>query len=189
MSAKAKTILFIAVLVLFIGGSVLLYNYLSSQNSPAISVEDSQGAVQSGDISKQKAPDFTAYDADGNAIKLSDMEGKPVVLNFWASWCPPCKGEMPHFDEVHAELGDEVQFMMVDLVDGGRETVETGATYIKEQGYGFPVYFDTDGEGNYIYGVRSIPTTIFIDKDGNVVASAQGAIDEATLRKGISMVQ
>ena len=136
-----------------------------------------------------KAPDFTVYDSEGNAVKLSDMLGKPVVLNFWASWCPPCKAEMPHFDEVNAELGGEIQFMMVDLVDGVRETVEVGLAYIEEQGYSFPVFFDSDGEGGSTYGIRSIPTTFFIDKEGNIVTGMQGAIDEITLREGIELIR
>ncbi|MBP3544577.1 MAG: TlpA family protein disulfide reductase, partial [Lachnospiraceae bacterium] len=71
---------------------------------------------------KVPAPDFTVIDAEGNEVKLSDMRGKPVVVNFWASWCGPCKMEMPEFEEVYKELGDEVHFMMVNLTDGWQET-------------------------------------------------------------------
>ncbi len=135
-----------------------------------------------------KAPDFTVVDADGKDVKLSDMKGKPVVLNFWASWCPPCKAEMPEFDKVFGELGGDIVFMMVDMTDGERETAETGAEYVREQGFSFPVYFDTSQEAAYAYGVRSIPTTVFIDGEGYVVTGAEGQIDEGTLRTGIGMI-
>ena len=137
-----------------------------------------------------KAPDFTMTDWDGNNIKLSDIVagGKPIVLNFWASWCPPCKNEMPEFDEVYLEYGEEVQFIMLDLVDGQQETIKNGKRYIEEQGYAFPVYFDDLREGAYAYGVRAIPSTLFIDSEGYVVTAYQGMIDKATLLKGINLI-
>jgi len=142
------------------------------------------------DDNKIIAPDFAMVDADGNSLKLSDLiaTGSPIVLNFWASWCPPCKSEMPVFEKVFKELGDEVLFVMVDLVDGGRETIETGAKFIKSEGYTFPVYFDVHQEGGYAYGIRSIPTTLFIDREGCIVTGIQGAIDEKTLRRGIDLL-
>ena len=192
MRGKTKTIALIAAFALFIAGSVWLYNSLKANTNALPEVENEQGEVQTGETGeaeKTKAPDFTVYDAEGKAVKRSDMQGTPVVLNFWASWCPPCKSEMPDFDAVYQELGGEVQFMMVDLTDGGRETAETGAAYIKEQGYTFPVFFDTDGEAARAYAVRSIPTTMFIDKDGYIVTGVQGAISEANLRRGIDLIR
>lgn len=137
---------------------------------------------------RSPAPDFTVQDAEGNPVKLSDFVGKPVVLNFWASWCGPCKSEMPEFDQVQAELGDEVQFLMVNLTDGSRETVATASKYIENQGFSFKVLYDTAGEGANIYGVYSIPSTYFIDAEGNAAAQATGAIDRDTLLRGIEMI-
>lgn len=138
---------------------------------------------------RTKAPDFTVYDAEGNAVKLSDYLGVPVVLNFWASWCPPCKSEMPDFNKVSQEYDpEELQFLMIDLVDGDRETVKSGQDYIRSQGYVFTVLYDTSQEAAYTYGVRSIPTTYFIDSKGYLVTGAEGAIDEETLRIGIDMI-
>ena len=136
---------------------------------------------------KIAAPDFTVYDLDGNEVKLSDFLGKPVVLNFWASWCGPCKMEMPDFEEKYKELGDDVQFLMINLTDG-RETVEIASAFIEGQGYTFPVLYDTASEAAYTYGVYSIPTTYFIDAEGYGIAHAPGAIDGETLQKGIDMI-
>jgi len=138
-----------------------------------------------------KAPDFTVFDSKGHEIHLSDFAGKPIVLNFWASWCPPCKSEMPHFNEVYANLSEDndVVFMMVDLTDGSRETQSDGANYVEEQGYDFPVYFDNEQEAANAYGISSIPTTIFIDSDGNIATGYKGAIDKETLITGIELIK
>ena len=203
MNKKLKTILLIAVFALFIAFAVFAYNLLGQKVTPQneIDVIQKKGEVtstqepQEGEASqvqeeeKTKAPDFTVLNMDGTSVKLSDFIGKPVVLNFWASWCPPCKGEMPEFNEVYLDVGQDVVFMMVDLVDGQRETKEKGAQHVKDQGYSFPVYFDTNQDAANTYGIMSIPTTIFIDKDGYVVTGAQGAIDAETLRKGIDMIK
>lgn len=136
-----------------------------------------------------KAPDFTVQDAEGNAVKLSDMLGKPVIVNFWASWCPPCKAEMPEFNKVFEELGGDVQFMMIDAVDGERETKKIGQAYVDKQGYTFPVYYDIEQDAVIQYGIRAFPTSIFIDSEGYVAAGVEGMIDEATLRKGIDLIR
>lgn len=141
-----------------------------------------------GQASQASAPDFTVQDGEENPVKLSDMVGKPVVLNFWASWCPPCKMEMPDFQEAFTEYGDSVHFMMVNLTDGGRETVDTAKKYVEDQGYTFPVYFDTGSEAAIVYGIMAVPATFFIDAEGKPVARASGAIDRETLEKGIEMV-
>jgi len=134
------------------------------------------------------APDFCVYDKDGNAVNLSDFFGKPIVLNFWASWCGPCKSEMPDFNEKYAEVGDEINFVMVNMTDGQRETVEIASAFIEQNGYSFPVFYDTESEAAITYSAYSLPTSYFIDADGNLVAQAIGAIDAATLQRGIDMI-
>lgn len=137
---------------------------------------------------KPLAPDFTVVDLEGTVYQLSHFRGKPVVLNFWASWCGPCKSEMPVFDAKAAELEGKVQFMMVNLTDGTQETVESAVDFIRSQEYTFPVFYDTYRNAATAYGVSGIPITYFIDADGYCVAYASGAIDDATLQKGIDMI-
>lgn len=134
------------------------------------------------DIKKNTAPDFTVLDKDGNTVRLSDKFGKPVVINFWATWCPPCKQELPDFDKLCKEYGDRVVFMMVNLTDGYRDTVDGTKRFVSGKGYTFPVYFDTKDNAASAYNVSSIPQTTFIDAKGNIYTTRIGAMNEATLR-------
>ena len=134
------------------------------------------------DIKKNTAPDFTVLDKDGNTVRLSDKFGKPVVINFWATWCPPCKQELPDFDKLSKEYGDRIVFMMVNLTDGYRDTVDGTKRFVSGKGYTFPVYFDTKDNAASAYNVSSIPQTTFIDAKGNIYTTRIGAMNEATLR-------
>lgn len=134
------------------------------------------------------APDFTVYDENGNAVSLSGMRGKPVVVNFWASWCSPCKVEMPAFDATAKDFEGRVEFMMVNLTDGVYETVDEASGFVRSQGFTFPVYYDKDGDAQKVYDVRSIPTTLFIDAEGRLVTSIVGRINADTIKHGISMI-
>lgn len=194
---KSKALLaVILAFVLLLGGAYVLYGKLSREVAPdRLSVEDGSQATESdsdenseNQPKKVSAPDFTVYDRDNNEVHLSDFVGKPVVLNFWASWCVPCQGEMPDFDEVYTELGEEVQFLMVNMTTSTRESLENAVAFIDEQGYTLPVFYDLDGDAAATYGVYSLPTTYFIDAGGYGVAQATGAIDRETLEKGIGMI-
>ena len=135
-----------------------------------------------------QALDFTVQDWEGNMVKLSDFFGKPIVLNFWASWCPPCKAELPDFDDACKKYDGEVVFLMVNMTDNQMETVEVAKDFIKTYGYDFPVYFDVSYEAAMVYGVRSIPQTYFINAEGEAVATATGMISAAQLEQGIGMI-
>lgn len=160
----------------------------AAKNSPSDNEAD-ENEENTSEKEAAKAPDFTVTDGDGQEAALSDFLGKPVVLNFWASWCGPCKSEMPDFEKLYQEYGEDIHFLMVNMTDGSRETVETAKEFLEETGYTFPVYFDTAYEASVAYGVRAIPTTYFIDAQGYAVAQAMAALDEETIRKGIGMIQ
>ena len=125
------------------------------------------------------APDFTVYDAAGKAVQLHDFIGKPIVLNFWASWCGPCRSEMPEFQEVYNQLGDKVTFLMVNA---GQESANDVKSFLENAGYTFPVYYDTTDGAAVAYRVTGLPTTYFLNAKGEAVTYVVGAINKDTLR-------
>lgn len=134
-------------------------------------------------------PDFVVFTENQEMVYLSDYFGKPIVLNFWASWCSPCKAEMPAFNELYLELKDEVTFLMINSTDGKKETLETASEYVKSQGFEFEVLYDLTQMASYFYQITSIPQTFFIDSKGQLVAYAKGTIDKQTLRTAIGYIQ
>ena len=190
-----------AMVLLLLGATVLYNNLRTGTNSNQLTALTPTAPTTSSQITEPQesdppseptqgiltAPDFTVVDAQGNEVTLSQFFGKPIVLNFWASWCGPCKMEMPDFQEKYEQLGDNVHFLMVNMT-AGRETLDSATSFLEEVGYTFPVYFDTQEDAAYTYGVYSLPTTYFIDAQGVPIAQATGALDAATLQKGIDMI-
>ena len=186
MKKTTKWLLLAVTLVVIILGAFLLYNMLSDDYKPDNLSEN----IQSNSAQNSKynpAPDFAVLDYNGNKVKLSDFKGKPVVINFWATWCYYCKEEMPDFNKAFKEYPD-VQFMMIDAADGYRETVEKAKDYVEKQDFDFDVFFDTRMEAVNAYYINSFPTTYFIDKDGNLVTGVNGMINYETLLRGIDMI-
>ncbi len=126
------------------------------------------------------APDFTLLDQYGNSHTLSDYKGKTVFLNFWATWCPPCRAEMPEIQEIYEEYGEnnsDVIILGIASPEVGQEgSAEDIAAFLSENNYTYPVVMDTDGIMSYYYGISAYPTTFMIDKDGNVYGYVPGQI-------------
>jgi peroxiredoxin len=119
-----------------------------------------------------RAPDFQLRDTDGQHVSLSDMLGQPVILNFWATWCGPCKMEMPYLQQVYDEWSGE-GLVLLAINCGESSSQATG--FMQSYGYTFPVLLDSNGSVSDNYGVRYIPTTFFIDVYGIVQGKQVGA--------------
>ena len=179
-----------AALVLVIAVAAIFYPRLAVRYTPAqqpqeteASAAPSAAAAAETDTPDVLAADFEVVNAEGSAVHLSDFTGgKPVVVNFWATWCPPCRSELPAFDTLNAEYGDRVTFMMVNLTDGERDTATGVKAFVAAEGYSFPVYYDTAASAANAYEIYSIPVTVFIRADGTLARQQIGAMQESQLR-------
>ena len=186
MKQGIKFFLITVILIAALVGAYFAYQNLSgntAQITKATSENISEQAAQN-----VEAADFKVVDNNGNDVKLSDSFKKPTIVNFWATWCGYCVREMPLFESAYKAYGDKINFMMVNLTDGDRETVKSAKAYIAEDKYTFPVYFDTYGEALKAYEAYSIPVTVFINSDGTVLYKQIGAVDEATLNEKIAQL-
>lgn len=121
---------------------------------------------------------------DGTATDLAAIaDGKPLVVNFWATWCSYCMDEMPEFQRIVAEYGDRVSFAFIDQTDGKRETVEGVRAFVDENGMqDLPIYYDPVDDSMSVFGVASIPVTIVFDSEGRIVEYRDGVIDAGQMR-------
>ncbi len=137
------------------------------------------------------SPEISLNDLNGQAVKLSNYRGKVVILNFWASWCPPCKSEMPELDKAAREFasGADAVLLTVNLTDGSRETVDSARKYIVDNKYSMSVLLDTQSRAANAYNITSIPTTYIIDKQGVVINYIVGPTTKDTLNVYVNQLK
>ncbi|TDL63021.1 redoxin domain-containing protein [Rhodococcus qingshengii] len=163
-----KKVIAVVVLIALLGVAIV-----QAMDKKAEPENVSQEAANMGGLKVgAKAPDFELKTLSGDTVKLSDLKGKKVMLNFWATWCPPCKAEMPAMEEFHKEAGDEVVILAVNI-DPHLDV----KAFVDENGITFPIPLDAEDKVNETYQVLSIPTTYFIDTKGNIGNKFIGAMN------------
>lgn len=184
MNKKIKFLSYLAILIIFFGLVKFGYNYL-------------QGSYIDNEINKENSmeenvkviKDFSVYNEDGKKVNIKDyLTGKPLIINFWASWCPPCKEEMPYFNEIKNDYGDKVELLMVNITDGQRETREKARAYIDSLGFDFNVLYDEDLDASKTYVLNQVPRTLFVDKEGNIIKDKLGMVTEKELKDYVNKI-
>jgi peroxiredoxin len=153
----------------------------SAEEAMSIGTDVEFVATKEGLAKGEAAPDFELSTLTGETVKLSDYKGKKVILNFWATWCPPCKAEMPLMQNYYTQAKEEnVEILAVNLTtkDRGLEKVEA---FVKENNLTFPIPMDTEGEIGSIYQAVTIPTSYMIDTEGRIQKKHIGPMDEKTM--------
>lgn len=126
------------------------------------------------------APDFELVTLEGEIVSLSNLRGKIVLVNFWASWCPPCRSEMPAMQKIYQEHGPD-DFVILAVNNTRRDTLSDVENFVTEQGLTFPILLDSNGQVSSLYQVHSLPTSFFIDRDGIIYEIIIGGMNETLL--------
>jgi peroxiredoxin len=188
-----KNILTVIGLMGLIGWSI--YDYVTSRSEvPKHSIEESVESTETtglevGVLEGNKAPDFKLQSLDGKTIRLSELVGNKVILNFWATWCPPCKAEMPHMQEFYKEQNKNgAEILAVNLTTAERNKDDI-APFVKKYGLTFPILLDSQGEMGKTYQAFSIPTTYIIDSTGVIQKRIVGPIDKEMMKELVNSVK
>ncbi|MCE9646821.1 MAG: TlpA family protein disulfide reductase [Chloroflexi bacterium] len=178
MQQNQRIILYI--LVLIAGASWTLLNKETAANIPA----GAGTAPQAG----FKAPDFTLDALDGKTYTLSELKGRPVLVNLWATWCPPCRAEMPAIEKMYQEYQD-LGFLVLGVNMTYQDSSSAVAPFVSEYGLSFPILLEETGETASAYQLRSLPSSYFIDRSGTVSEVVIGGpMSEALLRTNIEKI-
>lgn len=189
--SKLKPWLTALVLLVLLGGAAVFYGTYANreiEDTPTVGTTATvmPSTTESAVPKRVRMEDFMLEDANGKQVRLYDKLGSGMILNFWASWCGPCKTELPYFNELALESG--VELMMINLASAERDP-EDGRHYVAEQGYTFPMYYDLSGEAAGKAGITGIPVTIVLDKDGYILVRKVGLISRETLAEYMQLAK
>ena len=175
MQQNYKAILFSAVLIL---GMV----WIGLSTEKGNSIQNGRLPVPQKGFS---APDFTLQTLDGEEVTLSEFNGQIVLINLWASWCGPCRAEMPALQNIHQKYKDQgVVILAVNVTY--QDDIASAETFVNELGITFPILMDSNAEVAHLYQLRSLPTSFFVDKDGRITEVVIGGpMAEALLQSRI----
>lgn len=136
-----------------------------------------------------QGPDSQYLNADGDLLLLSDNYGKGTLINIWASWCEPCRVEMPYFETAYQTYGDDINFLMIDALDSKpSETQEAALAFFDEMDLSMPIYFDQEMNNQYLFGATILPLTVILDDEGKVVEIVRGQVSQAKLKQMINKI-
>lgn len=136
-----------------------------------------------------EGPSSIYLNSDGDKIDLSENYGKGTLINIWASWCEPCKVEMPYFEEAYQTYGDDINFLMINATESKpTETQEAALTFADEMDLSMPIYFDTEMSNQYLFGATILPLTVILDAEGHVEEIVRGQVSPAKLTQLIEQI-
>lgn len=184
---KKSVIAIIALVMLVAYGA---YDYYEKKSSEGTSVRESASQnIKVGIQKGQQAPDFTLNDLQGNPVKLSDYKGKTVLINFWATWCPPCRVEMPHMQRFYEDYNQQDVVILGVNLTPTEEKTNNVMSFVKDYGLTFPILLDSEGTVMQTYQVVAYPTTYLLDSSGVIREKYQGAINYDTMKEAVSKIK
>jgi peroxiredoxin len=163
------------VVILILGGVWILFSQTISRINPTAG--DAAVILEPAPMAGHPAPDFELATLDGEIVRLSDFAGKPILVNFWATWCGPCRAEFPDFQK--AWIGNTDDLVIIAINHTTADRAEQVDDFVAEMGATFPVVLDKDGQVAEVYQIRGLPTSIFIDRNGVVNEVFTGPINQA----------
>ena len=173
------------VIVILIGVGVWgALNFTSLADSVDAAAVENVAGLEPAPVTGHPAPDFTLRTLDGQAVSLSDFQGQPVIINFWATWCGPCRVEMPHLQEAYTAHRNDVVILGVNLTE--RDNPDDVPGFVEEFGLTFPILFDEDGQVANEYKAFGQPASIFVDEAGVVHTVFYGPVNRAFIDARIS---
>lgn len=188
MKKKMFGLIIVAILI-----SIMIVGFVKGNVDTEESFSNEQKGVDLLDVTSEEgltkgnlAPDFTLTTLDGKKVQLSELKGKKVIVNFWATWCPPCKAEMPHMQNFYEDFSDEenVEILAVNLTSEDKE--ESVQNFVQDYGLTFPIPLDTEGVVGETFQAITIPTSYMIDTKGRIQNKIVGPMDENMIKDFVS---
>ena len=172
----------VLVVVIFVVASMLLAGHFISQRHAAA---PAGAALTAADPAGRVAPDFELKSIDGKSYKLADLRGKAVLLNFWATWCPPCKIEIPWFIELQRQYADQGLVVVGVAMDDDTNKQKVVSEFASQMKIDYPILLGTDQVADQYGGVDALPTTFFIGRDGRIVRRVMGLAGHSEFEEAI----